>query len=1692
MLFVYQTPAFEKRVAKDFKGLCACVKTLIDRIEKRQEYTGFVPFPDCFFVKKKLMYKYRLIARTVTIDAGEVDDEEHELLVFHDMMIRKDPDYNNPNSSDCFCKDPEGYAKKHQYITENFEKECLEYCKKRLKEKNGFKPKKPVSDYENQLLYDQLNGIQENTGNLDIYETREWVSSLKSEENKDIYDTYLHNLYAAVVDAVKKAAASDSPVGWDVQEVECGSRNKKYFSYYYNIDQMVFILGRIDQSDTLAYEFIEKQERLYENFNKEKDLKKTLRSYPETIVSDEKDLDLWKNIEHELSNNMSLSSEELRILNRTLDSQTRAYPLFINGRAGSGKSTILQSLFTPYYFQYLKSENPQDASPVYFTYNEKLKICARETVSKLLQNHRYIGSKQLDDSEKSRITDKDGANWKNVFRQFTDFLLEVAKVRKGGYEFRDKCKIDFARFRKLFLERFGKERDLLKKAPPEICWHVIRTYIKGDSVDALMDLEEFKSEKNRTVSEDTFRCVYDKVWRPWYSTITLFADKGEGEFAQNVRPEYWDEQDLVRYILMEDEEHDGDSLLDQYFETKPRFSAIFCDESQDFTHIELEAIPEMSLYLYRKVDRNYIKKIPFVFAGDPFQTLNPTGFSWEATERGFVDIIARALDKKAAHVSLVYEELKMNYRSAASIVKVSNAVQAVRAAKLNPDKEKIEPQRPWNDTKGSCLFFDWNDAEVWDWLENNDDVSFVLPCDSSNRADFIASHPSLAEHLGFDSVKRDISSCKFPVYSALDIKGLEYDKVVVYGFGAFDEDPTNGQSGRFRKLLEGNASLQGDQNLEMEYFINRLYVSVTRSKKKLFVLDNSDCTFWNKFKESKDGDTVQWLSSILPDNCKKSWVEDGDTVESHLDVLQMGRISDLDGESAGEDRETFAEQLLSDGIENANVERLGSALRRFSGIKGENSSKCSEIRGCIYYLDKKFEQSADFFEKGGRPVASNHSLFLASNLEDAEIFSRMKSLARKKTDCEDSAEYALVRCCVDQPSDLNFLDALDKFDKLYADYSRKSGHEIFAWKYDFERWEALFNKALGRLPGCKPENSKINKVNENMVAERLLAQEDLQFDEVLVAQFLMHVEKYDELRKIAEKSDNAKVKELARRARALDRPFPENLHSLNESNDHATIYDVFKEKCAEDRGNVVKVMDGGDSKIVLDAMTTLNAPFNEDYFGILFNKYMDSDVWDKYVKGLKSIRNLNDKEMNVKIVWNAVKNLNSAEIVAEMRKCNTVKDEKLFNKFFIYCCVASKCHLNAKDLAGCPGMLKDVFFDTKENAIIKYDLSVNDVVEIGAFYEYVAELAGKLSNDKSKQNSNLINQWKRALEFYNKALKDLKKTNLLLVQKRIVFCEERLAELYAVEATAAKHRQNVFGGYNSDAEVAKTYEKEAEDHRSQWGISGSIDKSEKGKDEGKWANELACRLWRGDGYLIKHTPVIAEAQAVETPIAAPVVKTAAEPVVAAAPVAEPASEAAELAVVETAALADVAAPAATEAPKVAEPVVAPAVEPEVKTPAVAAPAAEPGAPAVEIADKVEEPEKVETPVVDETPAPVEKVEAVVVELAKKNPEMSENKNSVVESDSQYPESFKLECKGYEFVTRVVDDLYSLEIYAVNPRVRLCRINSDGITFGRASKGVIHDGGQLGYGSLEKITLVEEESGECKVSIGRWSFSVTLN
>src|SRR5262249_5191277 len=88
----------------------------------------------------------------------------------------------------------------------------------------------------------------------------------------------------------------------------------------------------VNQAMELAYSY---KERL-----KDKDatvvLQASRRAYPAIILADD---DLWIGLEKEPLANMALSPEESEVLESARRSDG-AFPLFINGRAGSGKSTI--------------------------------------------------------------------------------------------------------------------------------------------------------------------------------------------------------------------------------------------------------------------------------------------------------------------------------------------------------------------------------------------------------------------------------------------------------------------------------------------------------------------------------------------------------------------------------------------------------------------------------------------------------------------------------------------------------------------------------------------------------------------------------------------------------------------------------------------------------------------------------------------------------------------------------------------------------------------------------------------------------------------------------------------------------------------------------------------------------------------------------------------------------------------------------------------------------------------------------------------------------------------------------------------------------------------------------------------------------------------------------------------------------
>ena len=1446
MLFVYSTPAFDKKMqSSDFKVLQSYINALRKRIEKKQQYTGFTPFNDGYYVKKKLQYKYRLIARMVQIAAGEIDEDEHELLVFHDLMIRRDPAYNNPSDAHCFCRDPEGFAVKHKYITDDHEQRCHDYCKQRLNEKNVVKPQKTPSNYENEILYGTLRGAK-NRDSISIYEMKEWVSSLNDKANLEILTTFLHRLYESVVDATLNATLEEK-MGWAIQKVEYGSGHKRWYSYYYNPNEMIFALGKIEASEEDAKNFISKYESIFENFDKNKVLKHISRSYPESVLQNSEDHSLWENIETEKSNNMALSPEELDILSSVLNSESREYPLFINGRAGSGKSTILQFLFTSYYFHYLCSKNEHDASPIYFTYNDKLLTAARETVDKLLGNHEYLGSIN-DETYRNYIEDKKKRSRDKSFRNFSAFLLEVAKTKKTGL-FLSQNKIDFQKFKTLWQKKFQHDQEVMRKTTPEICWHVIRTYIKGDSVEALMDVQEYEASPSHSISTEMFKLIYEKVWLPWYSTITLFTDKGDQEFEAKPKSEYWDDQDLVRYVLNEDEESESGSLLDKYFEENDRFCAIFCDESQDFTHIELEAILEMSLFLYRNVNQNYIHKIPFVFAGDPFQTLNPTGFSWEATKKGFVDKIARVLDRKAEKVDLNYKELKMNYRSESNIVKFSNTVQIIRAANLNPEKHLIEPQLPWNEEKGSCLFFDWKNTEFWKWLEKNGDVSFILPCESSNRGKFIDDDPILKEHLcRADHVPGKEGGYKYPVFSAQDIKGLEYDKVAVFGFGAFDKNPKDGYNSRFANLIKKGISETDSHLLEMEYFMNRLYVAVTRPKKQLLILDEPSNTFWDSLKVDQDGEqpVIAWLESIIPQNCKNAWNKNGKAIEKFALPIR-GRSSLLSGETSGEEREKFAEQQLQLGIDNHDEVQLDLALQRFISIKGESSQKCAEIKGYIAYVKADYESAAKDFYEAGKTISANHCWFLAFKEKQNSVLPEMRRLAKEDPDCSDSLQYKLITHSKNNTLTDFFVTSLDECARLEKDYAKNLKNDIFSWDRDYESWQNCFNDILHNL-----SDEDLSEAQTKQICNAIDKQNLFGFDNSLLIDFYFKRKIYDKLNEFESQELNSDDRRKIGIAKAKSEGFPKNLHTLSEAKDYDTICEIYKHEYEIHKNKIVELMDAATIKIIFEASKQKKNIVDWSLLICLFSKYIDVDTWTAYYNTQKKTKTYRQDCIQLLSLFATMRNETffAKDIEDKLRQYTKTDSKESFNLFYICCLGIANEHPVNINLGACLNAMRAVFQDVS-TTVSKYNLTLADLLQFGRFYEYISSQC----EDKDKPRF-----WQYAINFYEDVQKEpfVKEDQKVTISKRIIFAKEQISEAYE---RLSRNRHLKRTEMETHLMKSNIYQHEANADRKNNSISlaEKIESLTNSQKEPYWQTmNIASRAWQHNGFIIKQETIITD------------------------------------------------------------------------------------------------------------------------------------------------------------------------------------------------------------------------------------------
>ncbi len=766
-------------------GRSTLLSNLKDRVEKTQHLTGFEFFPPTPFLKKGLGRNLRLIGYHVPIG----DDE---LILFLRVLTRDSNDYKY------FL---ENWQRNTDLVTIRFQPYSDEQLQQIYSDLTMVPPPppppKPSAD-ELGWLY-EVFFPEETDDDLIVLETEEWVREMRDPKNREFLALY-HQMLEQMNLSQLHAATGNTDV-----DIYWGSNNLRGIAYLYrqDLNRLLLLepLHHPDRTNALVRRHIERLGRIGDDQHELARI--AARSYPFLMVLDQ---DAWLAIQKDEEANLALSPEEAEVLDsiRRMGAKGQlGYPLFINGRAGSGKSTMLQYLAADYLDFGLRHDVSRQL--FYMTSSQDLLERARRIVRSILITHH---ERLLQGTHESSKVDE---AVKRCFKVFHDFLYSFLPEDLQEKLPRDKY-VDYAQFRRLWEREFAT-RPEARRMLPDVAWHIIRSYIKGirSSHDDELTPEEFRAlpRRRRSVSHQTYQQVYERAWCSWYKR--LCNDKN-----------YWDDQDLAAWVL----ENNVARKID--------CAAIFCDEAQDFTPLELDIIFQLSLFGRRSLQPEQLRRVPIVFAGDPLQTINPTGFRWDAVQADFYDRFCAVLDPhRRARIDITYKELSFNYRSNPGIVRFCNLIQLARAALL--DASAIRPQEAWwVDEPIQTVWFAADNEATKQGLRQRQDFVKLVNCEAGEENDYVDGDEILrSTHEEAEGIYRN-------VFSPMRAKGLEFPAVVLYRFG--ETAPRD-----FEKLLQGEVNLnEPEARLPYEYFFNRLYVAASRAKGQLVIVDSDRALrqFW--------------------------------------------------------------------------------------------------------------------------------------------------------------------------------------------------------------------------------------------------------------------------------------------------------------------------------------------------------------------------------------------------------------------------------------------------------------------------------------------------------------------------------------------------------------------------------------------------------------------------------------------------------------------------------------------------------------------------------------------------------------------------------------------------------------------------------------------------------------------------------
>ena len=468
-----------------------------------------------------------------------------------------------------------------------------------------------------------------------------------------------------------------------------------------------------------------------------------------------------------------------------IEAITQPAPLFINGQAGSGKTVMLA------FRAGVEFADPQNKGNMLISamspHVTEILENAILDYTKEFQHHVYTELEaELENGEaglakRIRIVD--------VQRLFLAAMEsnERRKFMAPGSDGLDTANlIGFGKFRNWFKSAFSKN-----ELGAELAWFGIRSILLGNSHNfptRYVPQQEFDQQLGHELFSDSAKdrlyAIFQK-YRAW--------KEEQGKF---------DDLDIAL------------AAFDNIDAIEPKYTRLMLDEAQDLTLLELHLL----MAHLRKDARSEI-----ILAGDPLQTINPTGFDWNSLK------------------ALMYREfsglrmgdpynLRTNFRSAKEIVTLGNVIldrQTFYAKRVKVEQGYVRSGRDVCLIDADAIPNDVFDDLVFNTRPATERMQLALVPDEHSLDDILS---RLREQLGQGSTEHRFET-------VVQAKGRQASSVMLLYPG--------GQIGAANApLLEANndelaRGFDDNQMLSLKFLLNQLYVAITRARSHLLIVDTA-------------------------------------------------------------------------------------------------------------------------------------------------------------------------------------------------------------------------------------------------------------------------------------------------------------------------------------------------------------------------------------------------------------------------------------------------------------------------------------------------------------------------------------------------------------------------------------------------------------------------------------------------------------------------------------------------------------------------------------------------------------------------------------------------------------------------------------------------------------------------------------